>query len=324
MKKFILIAIMVVINGFSYSQQTISISQSDLNSSTLKLSKDWILEIQKQDILIKNGRISNLSSSSSGSMKLELYFGLSPFDSDSDKINGYPVSSFAVNSTNGNSSLTGITIQFTDKNLPPDGMYYPVLLLTQAGKVKDAVQIRYQVNVSDSNVLILQKEEKQNTIVSVSPSAEVIHEKPNATNTSGFTNPSEPVKMVIKNDNSAVLENDWKLEIDYKKFEVLLTGGNIANNSNKDIQHLKIDVFLTKEKQTDISNSFNGLLIASAPFDKPLESWSKFVNTSIKTNLRAIPSANDRYILMTVSEIGSDGKVYLKSYRAFDNPIAAN
>ncbi len=305
MKKIILF-FTIVVSNLAFGQEILSINQNDLANSTLKLSHDWMLEIDNQQATIKNGKISNSSSQSSGKMNLELYFSSAPLDLNSDQMEGFLVSTFNLKAIKGNSSFAGVNIQFKDQKIPSDGKYFPVLLLTQSGKIKDIVQINRRLKV-------------QNNIVSIFN--EIEEAKNTTTDTSGITDPNAPVEITVKNDNSITLEGEWKLDIDFKNFLVSILGGNIANNSSQDVDHLKIDVFLTKEKQTAISQNFDGLLIGSVPFESPIKAKNTFVDTSLKTNLRAIPSEGQYYILMTVSEIGSDGKTYMKSYRAFENPI---
>lgn len=340
MKNFILSITLLVISGLSFAQdlESIIFNPAELKDSQLKLSKNWQLEIEKQIVSIKNGRISNQSSKNSERMTLELYFCPTIPDLYSGEIQGYPISSFSFKGINANSSIAGVSIQFADQNLPPDGRYFPVLILTQSGIIKDIHQLRYQISTQNDKVLILQGESNEKdeieeqtatvTTSNISPDIKSENIKDsteentdNATNMSGVTNPNEDVKMILENDNSIVLDGEWKIEMDFKNFMVSLIGGSISNNSFRDINHLKIDVFLTKEKQSVLSENFDGLLIASVPFDSPIKAGSTFVDTTIRTNLKAIPFKGPQYILMMVSEIGNDGKTHLKSYRAFDNPI---
>jgi len=304
-KLFLCITIMVM-SGLAFGQQIRTIKQDDLANSKLKLSQDWRLTIENQKVAIKNGRISNASSQPSGKMNLELFFSPAPLDLNSEKINGYPVSSFEISGTGGNSALAGVNILFETKQIPPDGNYFPVLILTQSGVIKDVFQMK------NSNILV-----QNHTLTLFQPSIK------NETNFSGVTDPNIPIQMVMLNDSGVTLDDDWKIEIDFKNYMVTLTGGDINNRSSKDIKHLKIDVFLTKEKLSDISQNFDGLQIASIPFNEPIFARSKFSGTKINTNLRAIPPAGPQYILMTVSEVGEDGKTYVKSIRTFEDPFTA-
>src|SRR5690606_25601835 len=111
------------------------------------------------------------------------------------------------------------------------------------------------------------------------------------TNFEGVTDPNKPIELVVQNDNSLVLDGEWKVEIDFKNFMVSILGGNIINNTANDVKKFKIDVYLTNEKISSISQNFDGLQIASVPFEQVIPGNSKAIDTSIKTNLRAIPSA---------------------------------
>lgn len=302
MRKLILLFAATIISSLVYSQEVRSFSQEDLARSPLKLAPDWKFEINNQKVMIKNGRISNSSSQHSGKMLLELYFSTNPVELTLEKIEGYAVSSFELNGTNGNSSLTSINIEFVDQNLPPNGKYYPVLLLTQSGKVRDVFQINHLVRVEDKYMSIL----KENEYI---------------TDTSGVTNPNDSLQMIVMNDNSLAFEAEWKIEVDFKNFIISLDGGDIRNTSAQDVEKLKIDIFLTKEKQSEISQNFDGLLIGSVPFDSPLKAGVTAKDITVKTNLRAIPLSGPQYILLTVSEVDDEGNTYLKSFRAFDNPV---
>jgi len=308
-----LLWLMMGYNLYAQEFKSVSFDPETLSQSNLELSSNWMVSIENNNVTARNGRIVNKSLQNSKELSLEIYLSPEPFSSASGKVEGYPASTVKLKSITANAALAGISIQASANNRLPEGDYFPVLILYEAGEIKGIKATNSFVNIDDSHVASISNKE-------IKPE-EIITSNTTATDMSGVTDPNQPVKFIVQNDNSISFENNWKIEVDFKNFLVTLTGGDISNNLVKDVDHLKVDVFLTSEKQSFIFENFNGLLIASAPFDFPIKAGNTFLNTAIKTNLRAIPPAGTYYVMMAVSETGNDGKTYLKNTRILDTPV---
>lgn len=303
--------------------RTVSFDRDQLNKTEIKLSATWNSDIVNKSLSIYNGNISNRSNGSTGGLRLEYYLAPGKVNLSENQLTGYFIAQTPINNINRNTSAIGVSIRNTVTNLPPDGNYYPVLVLTNSnGRILDIFQMDGIIEIRNNSMHqsnIVQAEPIEDKIESV-PVPVKTEEKRTATNMSAVTDINKPVKLNVRIDKNIVFEKDWKLEIDYKEFMVSLAGGDIANNTNANTGKLIVDVYFTKDRQADFSSNFNGILVASAPVD-PVGGQMKLSSVSIRTNLRAVPPQGVYYMVMTLSEVEDSGKTVLKSFRPFKNPV---
>ena len=305
MKKLLITASLVfALGGLSLAQElkTVNINTTKVASSNLNLSDNWVTQIKDNSVLIYNGRIDNNSANTVKDLKLSLYLFGENADISTENVEGYLVSSVPLKKIEQTSNLVGVNIKSAVKNLPPDGKYKSVLILTDK---RDEV-VAYKVTKS----LV---EAKNGEIAVYREQVEVpTMKKPDL----------EPrVQIDLKEDNAIALEKDWKVDIDFKNFLVNIEGGDIANNTAETFDNIVLDVYLTTENQSKITQSFNGLLIASADLNK-IDANKRLIDTAVKTNMRAIPQSGTYHILVTLSSKDANGKTVVRNKRAFYNTIS--
>lgn len=307
MKKIFLTAafVLCVSNVVSAQElQSVNYTTNQINESKLVLSENWRAFIENNSVLIYNGNIKNESSDNAKNLNVELY--LAPKDSEAiaGTIQGYHLTKVPFKNVAKNSSLVGVNIKSDVKQIPPAGLYDPILVLTN----KDGIVLNYQ--------------KVGNTIESKDGSLGVYNVPVKPEGSIEKTPDLNPVvKIDVKEDNSIVLEKEWKVEVDFKNFMVKVIGGDIANRTDKDLNNMVLDVFLTKENQSVIDSNFDGVRIASAELDK-IEGFKKFVDTTISTNLTTIPQNGTYHILLTLSVKDENGNPVVRTKRAFANTIS--
>lgn len=292
---------------FAQETKTISFEQADLAKSDFKISKNWTSTIQDKSLTISNGNISNKSNGNSGKLKLEYYLFNSPLNFSSNSINGFLIAETPIRSINRNASSVGVIIKNTVRDLPPQGIYYPVLALSNSnGQILDLIQL--------SDLIVIENE-------SMAKKQTEIPKKENESKTdmSAVTDLNKPIKLNVDLDNSISLEKEWKINIDFKNFMINLNGGDIANNTATDSKKLILDVYLSKGEPA-FTSDFQGIHIAKAPLN-PIKKSKRTVGTSIKTNLRAIPPQGTYHIIMTLSEVDDSGKAIVKNTKSFQNAV---
>src|SRR5690606_19429677 len=127
----------------------------------------------------------------------------------------------------GNNSISGISISNSMVNLPADGTYYQILILTdQSGTIKDAHNLNKQI-VIESGKINFKEEEKKEALPQTVKSLDDVRE---INKTDALTDLNKPIKINALLDESLTLEKEWKINIDFANFMVNLTGGDIANN----------------------------------------------------------------------------------------------
>src|SRR5690625_7174341 len=109
-------------------------------------------------------------------------------------------------------------------------------------------------------------------------------------------------------DNSVVLDGEWKIEIDFKNFLVKMTGGDIANKVDQPQEDVAFEVFLTDQKLNKISEDFNGVKIASSKLGKPIDKKTTFFDREITTHITQIPQPGTHYIMVTILTPDTDRK----------------
>ncbi|SMC60018.1 hypothetical protein [Moheibacter sediminis] len=281
----------------------------------VSVSKNWmsVVNLDGNELRLSNGSVSNHLNKSTKKLSLDFYLSQNPYDVSNPDSYGILIAKNPVNSLNRNASISGISLQNRIKQVPEDGIYYQILVLTDVnGGVKDLTQLRSQIIIKNGK--LQPKKEVDNTEINKTPN------NTSRTDMSGVTDLSKPTKLTIKSDNSISLENEWKIEIDFKNFMVKIIGGDMANNKSENTGKIVLDVFLTKDNQTVFSSNFEGIQIAMVPLD-PIENAKKLIGASIKTNLRAIPPSGTYYLLLTVSELDDSGNQIVVNSKTFKNPI---
>ena len=319
MKKLLIFTVYsLLFFGYVNAQEikTVNFSDVELNQSQLLLSENWKTFIDKAHISISNGSIKNESSKNFRNLNLDLY--LLPHGNDvvSNSFAAYHVTTVNFPSIRKNSSLAGINIKGELVQTPPNGLYDPVLVLSNKGKV---VSIQKVEDVIEQNqgVFSFYSQPTQKAIATKSIANQTSDSKQTVD-----SNLNPVVKIDVVDDNSVSIDKEWKVDIDFKNFLVKLTGGDIANNTSENFNNLVLNVFLTDENQTKINADFNGLLIASADVEKAIEKHTRFVDATITTNLQQIPASGTYYILMTLSVKDSNGNLQVRSKRAFSDPVS--
>ena len=305
-KQLFAIAFVSMLANFLFAQElkSVNYSTNEMNESKMMLSENWSTQIQDNEVLIYNGNIKNGSNSTIKNLNIELY--LSPKDAKKTAgvINGYALTSVPFKSIAKNSSLVGVNIKSEVKEIPPSGIYEPILVLTDKnGKVLSFQKVKNSIESKGGNLAIYN--------VPVTPEGTTA-KKPDLYPT---------VKMDIKEDNSVALEKEWQVEVDFKNFLVKVIGGDISNKTNQDLNNLVLDVFLTKENQTKIDSNFDAVHIASAELEK-IEKYKKFVDTTVTTNLTRIPENGTYHILLTLSVKDDKGNPVVRTKRAFLDTIS--
>lgn len=289
----------------TFAQELKSFTFDKNNKSEFKISTNWNSSIQNKSLTISNGSISNKSNGNSGRLKLEYYLFASPLDNSTYNFEGFLIAETPIRSIDKNASSVGIIIKNSVQNLPPDGAYYPVLSLTNSnGKVLDLIQL--------NDIIIIENENM---------AKKVIKAEDKKADMSGLTDLNKPIKLNVNLDSSISLENEWKINIDFKNFMVDLKGGDIANNTTKDTKNLVVDVYLSKGEAATLTSNFEGIHIAKAPLENPIEKSKKATGVTIKTNLRAIPPQGTYHIIMTLSEVDDSGKAVVKNTKSFQNAV---
>lgn len=292
--------------------KTISFNVDNINKSQIKISKNWTSAIQNKTLTISNGSVTNQTTSSSGRLKIEYYLSPGVLDLSSQKFEGFLIADTPLRSIDRNTSSVGVIIKNTVNNLPPEGSYNPVLVLTNnSGNILDIIQLNGSIIIENG---VISKEKIDQ------PSETKIDEKESKADKSGITDLNTPIKLNVNLDNSISLEKEWKINIDFKNFMVDLKGGDIANNTTQDSKNLIIDVYLSKGEAATLTSNFEGIHIAKAPLNPILKS-KRAVGASIKTNLRAIPPQGTYHIIMTLSEVDDSGKAVVKNTKSFQNAV---
>lgn len=304
-------ALALILFSFIYAQEL---------GKELSVSKNWIsvVNLDGNELKLSNGSITNNQNRSSRNLTLDFYLSQNPYDASNPDLLGILIAKNPVNSIRRNASISGISLQNKITQIPQDGTYYQILVLSEVnGDIKDITQLRSQIIVEKGKL----KPKKEEVNKTIQETKQIVYpDKKTETNFSGVTDITKPTKLIIRDDRSITLESEWKIEIDFKNFMTKIIGGDIANNKSSKTGKIILDVYLTKDQQTKFTENFQGLHIAKAPLD-PIEGSKRLRGASIKTNLRAIPPQGTHYLLLTVSEINKSGESVVISSKTFKNPI---
>ncbi|MDD3771514.1 MAG: hypothetical protein RBT46_05065 [Weeksellaceae bacterium] len=281
--------------------KTLNFNTSEINENEkLVLSENWQTYIDDNTILVYNGSINNESGKKLTNFNLDLYLVPRDLDIRNGAFKAFFITSQAYPSIDKNAKMVRVNIKEKLRNPIIEGLYTPLLVLSRKGKVLDIHKVENLVKIEDKLITLYQPEMETTVDTSLNP----------------------VVKISVNEDRSVSLEKEWKVEIDLANMLVKIIGGDIANNTNSDIQELSLNVFLTRENQAIITKNFEGLLIASADLNKPIEKNTKFVDTSITTNARQIPQSGTYYILLTLSSKDENGNIHVRNKIAFPNAVS--
>lgn len=290
---------------FGQDLEKINYSGNINQDSKVKLSENWIASIKDNNVLIYNGSIQNETDRNVKNLELKLYLVPQIVVNNPNEMEGYLVSAVPIKNVSKNSSLVGVNIKNSLTQVPPTGIYEPILILSNKNnEILSFHIVKNKIESKENNLAIMMPPP-------VKPAPKVSEE---------ILNPV--VKMDIKEDNSLSLEKEWTVEVDFKNFMVKILGGDIANNTDEAINNMILDVYLTKENQSIITSNFEAVHIATAPLSKEIESYKKFVDTSITTNLTRIPQNGEYHILLTLSVKDNNGNAVVKTKRAFSELVS--
>ncbi|MFA5618758.1 MAG: hypothetical protein WDA08_00480 [Weeksellaceae bacterium] len=289
------------------AQERVSVkfSPTELGQDQLTLTQNWKSYISGNSLMIFNGNIRNASNINSKRLFLNLYLVLKPADIASGSFQGYHVAQVPFDRVPSNSTLSQVDVRGAITDIPPEGDYESILVLTdRGGSIYDVKKVEYSSIESRAGKLAVHYD----PIPEVEPVA---------------TRPPAHVKqsMDLQEDTSIQIQKEWKIEIDFKDWMVNMVGGDIANMSNEDLKNVKIDLFLTKDDQSVILSDFQGIRIASAVLGT-VEKNKKYIDTTIKTNLEQAPKNGTYHILMTLTANDSSGAQVVKTKRAFAETIS--
>lgn len=269
-------------------------------SEKLVLSENWHTYIDDNTILVYNGSINNESKKKLTNFNLDLYLVPKDLDITNGNFNAFFITSQTYPTIDRNARMVRVNIKEKLRNPVIEGLYTPLLVLSRKGQILDIHKVQDILKIEDRVITLYKPEMESSVDTSLNP----------------------VVKISMYEDRSVSLEKDWKVEIDLANMLVKINGGDISNNTNSDIEHLSLDVFLTRENQSTIIKDFEGLLIASVDLNKPIEKNTKFVDTSVTTNARQIPQSGTYYILLTLSSKDENGKNQVRNKIAFPNAVS--
>jgi len=330
MRRFIFIfTFLIGFQSFLYSQelQNLSYENSDLYLSGISLSENWKTELVYNTILVTNGNIKNKSNKNYRGLILKLYLIPVGTSFDSGSFNGYRMTEANFKVLDSNSSLVGIKIQSEVNQTPPNGIYNPVLIMTNiSGKIMSMRVLDDAVKSEDGVLFVTEAPAKIETD-SETNIAELASEKTEATKSTSETqqkinlNPDSVVKITVADDHSITLDQQWQVEILPKDFLVNIKGGDISNLTDKDVENLTLDVFLTDEIMDVVDNDFSGIRIASANIGE-IGSFKKFSGTQVKASMINIPRSGTYHILLTISATDENGEQVVRSGKYFERPVS--
>ena len=307
MKKIFLTTMFVfcVSGVFAQELQSVNYTTNEINESQLVLSTNWITKIENNSVLIYNGNIKNESNKNVRNINLELYLVPQKLKQTAGAIKGFHVTKVPFKDVAKKSSLVGVNIENEVSGVPPAGLYDPILILTDKnGKVLTYQKVNSVVESDGAKIAVKN--------IPLTPDGKVMK--------TPDLYPS--FQMDIKEDNSIALENEWKVEVDFKNFMVKVIGGDISNKTSRDLNNVVLDVFLTKDVQNQVISNFDAVHIASAELSNKIESYKKFVDTTITTNLTTIPQNGTYHILLTLSVKDENGNSVVRTKRAFLDTIS--
>ena len=285
--------------------QSVNYKTNEIEESQLVLSHNWVTKIENNSVLIYNGNIKNESNKNVRNLSLELYLVPQKAKQTAGSIQGFHFTKVPFKEVNKKSSLVGINIKSEVNTLPPAGLYDPILVLTDKnGKVLNYQKVKNVVESDGVNLAVKKIEYLPDGSIKKSPDLYPVF------------------NMVVKEDNSLALEKEWKVEIDFKNFLVKVIGGDITNKTGNDLNNLVLDVFLTKTEQAKFNTNFDGVHIASAELSNKIESFKKFVDTTVTTNLTTIPQNGTYHILLTLSVKDEQGNAVVRTKKSFEDTIS--
>lgn len=285
MRIFLQFLILLSFSQLNLAQELRTFQLTKPNYPQIQLNPNWDFSIHKNMLTFKNGKIENLGPKLK-SLNLEFYLL-----TNSKVQNGATIDAFYLNGARfkdikQNEKLVNIDFQHPLNENFEAGDYTPLIVVKKGDKIVD-----YQLLDQSFPWLM---EQNNSTIVKQT--------------------------LNFKEDNMIHLENEWKVEIDFKNFMVKTIGGDISNSGNQDESNLILDVYLMNSQSG--SETSGGQHIASAPLNLELKKQEKLNNLQVKTNLKTIPVNGTYSVLLTLSTLDGSGQKAVRTKRVFPNQIS--
>lgn len=304
MKKALFLSILFFgLQSFVFSQnlEKVNFDASEVYTSGLTLSQNWVTKLEMNNIEIYNGNIKNSSTMSYKDLNMSLFLVPNGFKIENNSFQGYHIAETNFAKLDGNSSLVGVNVKSNIKQTPPDGVYNPVLVLrNKGGKVLSYYVITNSLVKADQGIVYIPAQKTPDIVKNLET--------------------AKPEVLDINHDNSLSLDKDWTVEINFKEAHVNIMGGDISNWTDKKQSGVTLDVFLTDKPMDLIASNFKGVKIASANIGD-IDSYNRLENTDVTAGLLNIPKNGSYYILLTLSS-NDGGKQIVKTEKAFENKIS--
>lgn len=294
--------------GYAQEKVKVNYSKDQIQNSQVVLSEHWNLDIVDNNLRLFNGSIKNNSNKTLRKLELDMYL-IDDSKIDASSFTGIHMGNLTFNVLRSKSQIAGLNIvSETKQDFNLSGNYKPIVVVSDKdGKILDIQYVELSVFYSQGKPRV-QRPEKElaanNTIKNL-----------------GITDLN---KMKLVEDNSVVLDGEWKIEIDFKNFLVKMKGGDIANKVDQAQEDVAFEVFLTDQKLNKITEDFNGVKIASSKLGKPIDKKTTFFDTEITTNIIQIPQPGSYYIMVTIltPDTENDGDWVVRSKRTFPNSVS--
>lgn len=294
--------------GYAQEKVKVNYSKDQIQNSQVVLSEHWNLDIVDNNIRLFNGSIKNNSNKTLRKLELDMYL-IDDSKTDASSFTGIHMGNLTFNVLRSKSQIAGLNIvSETKQDFNLSGNYKPIVVVSDKdGKILDIQYVELSIFYSQGKPRV-QRPEKElaanNTIKNL-----------------GITDLN---KMKLVEDNSVVLDGEWKIEIDFKNFLVKMKGGDIANKVDQAQEDVAFEVFLTDQKLNKITEDFNGVKIASSKLGKPIDKKTTFFDTEITTNIIQIPQPGSYYIMVTIltPDTENDGDWVVRSKRTFPNSVS--
>lgn len=307
---------------------TVNYKTSDVYTSGISFSDNWKTDIELNNVNVYSGQIQNISSKNYKNLILNLYLLPVGHNFNDNSFQGYLLTETNFKRLDRNSKLIAVNILSQINQTPPDGLYNPVLVMTnQSGKVMAFKVLPTKVTthdgvtfIGDSKISKPQIAENETPVQEIKNETEVI-KKDIPQQKIIKQDPDSVVKIKTAIDNSVSLDKEWEVGIDFKEAVVTINGGNISNKNNFKVNDLTLNVYLTKDNITQINQDFEGVQIASANIGD-IESLKTFVGTSVTAGLINIPQNGTYYILLTLSTDNGEGEQVIKSGKNFAKAVS--
>lgn len=129
-------------------------------------------------------------------------------------------------------------------------------------------------------------------------------------------------KFITKQRNEIKFEKEWQVESDFNQAQILVKGGDITNRTNKEVQNLVFNFFVSKQALTEIDENFDGLLVATVNLDTNMAAMTIMESPTFGATLNPYPPSGDYFLILAISSIDEEGNYQICDTRTFDKPIS--